>query len=71
MLYKLDFTVEYDETMAQQGLLGIWAEEANAALGAKSARGIGSKTAKSCEFAELVLLRLAGMAGFPAAWQRG
>jgi muconolactone delta-isomerase len=37
MLYKLDFTVEYDETMAQQGLLGIWAEEANAALGAKSA----------------------------------
>ena len=37
MLYKLDFTVEYDETIAQQGLLGIWAEEANAALGAKSA----------------------------------
>lgn len=37
MLYKLDFTVEYDETMAQQGLLGVWAEEANAALGAKSA----------------------------------
>ena len=37
MLYKLDLTVEYDETMAQQGLLGIWAEEANAALGAKSA----------------------------------
>ncbi len=37
MLYKLDFTVEYDDTMAQQGLLGVWAEEANAALGAKSA----------------------------------
>lgn len=37
MLFKLDFTVEYDETMAQQGLLGIWAEEANAALEAKSA----------------------------------
>jgi len=36
MLYRLDFTVEYDETMAQQGLLGVWAEEANAALGAKS-----------------------------------
>jgi muconolactone delta-isomerase len=34
---RLDFTVEYDETMAQQGLLGVWAEEANAALGAKSA----------------------------------
>lgn len=37
MLYKLDFTVEYDATMAQQGLLGIWGEEAEAALGAKSA----------------------------------
>ena len=37
MLFKLDFTVEYNETMAQQGLLGIWAEEANAALEAKSA----------------------------------
>lgn len=37
MLYKLDFTVEYDDAMAQQGLLGVWAEEANAALGAKSA----------------------------------
>ena len=37
MLYRLDFTVEYDSTMQQQGLLGIWAEEADAALGAKSA----------------------------------
>lgn len=37
MLYRLDFTVEYNENMAQQGLLGVWAEEANAALGAKSA----------------------------------
>lgn len=37
MLYRLDFTVEYDSTMAQQGLLGVWAEEADAALGAKSA----------------------------------
>lgn len=37
MLYRVDFTVEYDDAMAQQGLLGIWAEEANAALGAKSA----------------------------------
>ena len=37
MLYRLDFTVEYDATMAQQGLLGVWAEEAEAALGAKSA----------------------------------
>ena len=41
MLYKLDFTVEYDDTMAQQGLLGVWAEEANAALGAKSAGVVG------------------------------
>lgn len=37
MLYRLDFTVEYDSTMQQQGLLGVWAEEADAALGAKSA----------------------------------
>ncbi|WP_298934523.1 muconolactone Delta-isomerase family protein [uncultured Ruegeria sp.] len=37
MLYKLDFTVEYDSTMAQQGLLGVWEEEAEAALGAKDA----------------------------------
>lgn len=37
MLFRLDFTVEYDATMQQQGLLGIWAEEADAALGAKSA----------------------------------
>ncbi len=37
MLYLLNFTVEYDATMAQQGLLGVWAEEAEAALGAKSA----------------------------------
>lgn len=36
MLYRLDFTVEYDSTMQQQGLLGVWAEEAEAALGAKS-----------------------------------
>ena len=37
MLFRLDFAVEYDATMQQQGLLGIWAEEADAALGAKSA----------------------------------
>lgn len=37
MLFRLDFTVEYDGTMQQQGLLGVWAEEADAALGAKSA----------------------------------
>ncbi|WP_299297872.1 muconolactone Delta-isomerase family protein [uncultured Tateyamaria sp.] len=37
MLYRLDFTVEYDSTMQQQGLLGVWAQEAEAALGAKSA----------------------------------
>ena len=37
MLYRLDFTVEYDSTMQQQGHLGVWAEEAEAALGAKSA----------------------------------
>ncbi|MEM0990017.1 MAG: muconolactone Delta-isomerase family protein [Pseudomonadota bacterium] len=37
MLYRLDFTVEYDASMGQQDLFNIWAEEAEAALGAKSA----------------------------------
>ncbi|SCZ73116.1 muconolactone D-isomerase [Epibacterium ulvae] len=37
MLYRLDFVVEYDSSMQQQGLLGVWAEEAEAALGAKHA----------------------------------
>ncbi len=37
MLYKLDFTVNYDGQMGQQGLFEIWAEEADAALGAKKA----------------------------------
>lgn len=37
MLYQLNFNVQYDATLQQQGLLGIWAEEADAALGAKSA----------------------------------
>ncbi|WP_282078610.1 muconolactone Delta-isomerase family protein [Epibacterium ulvae] len=37
MLYRLDFVVEYDSSMQQQGLLGVWAEEAEAALGAKDA----------------------------------
>ncbi len=37
MLYKLDFTVEYDAQMGQQGLFEIWAVEADAALGAKKA----------------------------------
>ncbi len=38
MLYRLDFTVKYDATMQQQGLLGVWAEEAAAALSVKSRR---------------------------------
>ena len=37
MLYRLDFTVEYSAEMGQQGLFSIWAEEAEAALGAKQA----------------------------------
>ncbi len=39
MLYHLDFQVEYSANMTQQDLFTIWAEEANAALGAK-AKGI-------------------------------
>ena len=37
MLFHLDFHVEYPAGMAQQDLLTIWAEEADAALGAKQA----------------------------------
>ncbi|MGB5862704.1 MAG: muconolactone Delta-isomerase family protein [Sulfitobacter sp.] len=37
MLYRVDFTIEYDTTLEQQGLFGIWAEETDAALGAKDA----------------------------------
>lgn len=37
MLYRVDFTVEYDSDMGQQGLFGIWAEEAETAIGAKAA----------------------------------
>lgn len=37
MLYHLDFYVEYPAQMSQQDLFAIWAEEADAALGAKQA----------------------------------
>lgn len=37
MLYLLDFHVEYPATMTQKELFAIWAREADAALGAKSA----------------------------------
>ncbi len=37
MLYHLDFQVEYSATMSQQDLFKIWAEETDAALGAKAA----------------------------------
>ncbi|ELS02639.1 muconolactone delta-isomerase [Xenococcus sp. PCC 7305] len=37
MLYHLDFQVEYSDTMSQQDLFAIWAEEADVALGAKEA----------------------------------
>lgn len=37
MLFLLDFNVEYPAAMSQQELFTIWAEEANAALGAKEA----------------------------------
>ncbi len=35
MLYHLDFQIEYSVSMSQQDLFTIWAEEADAALGAK------------------------------------
>jgi muconolactone delta-isomerase len=37
MLYHLDFHIEYAAGMSQQELFQIWAEEAEAALGAKKA----------------------------------
>lgn len=37
MLFFLDFQVEYAADMTQKDLFTIWAEEANAALGAKEA----------------------------------
>ncbi len=37
MLYLLDFHIEYPATMTQKDLFAIWAREADAALGAKSA----------------------------------
>jgi muconolactone D-isomerase len=40
MLYHLDFRVEYPATMTQKDLFGIWAKEADAALGAKEAGAV-------------------------------
>ena len=37
MLFHLDFHVEYPASMSQKELFAIWAEEADAALGAKQA----------------------------------
>jgi muconolactone delta-isomerase len=37
MLYMVDFHVEYPATMSQKDLFTIWAQEADAALGAKKA----------------------------------
>lgn len=37
MLYHLAFTVEYAADQSQQDLFAVWAEEADAALGAKGA----------------------------------
>ncbi len=37
MLFHLDFNVEYSAEMSQNDLFAIWAEEADAALGAKDA----------------------------------
>ncbi|GMG82995.1 hypothetical protein LNKW23_22080 [Paralimibaculum aggregatum] len=40
MLYHLAFTVEYAAGQSQQDLFRIWAEEADAALGAKAAGAV-------------------------------
>ncbi len=40
MLFHLDFKVEYGADQSQQDLFKIWAEEADAALGAKAAGAV-------------------------------
>jgi len=40
MLYLLDFQVEYPTTMSQKELFAIWAQEADAAIGAKKAGAV-------------------------------
>ena len=40
MLYHLAFTVEYADSQSQQDLFRIWADEADAALGAKAAGAV-------------------------------
>jgi muconolactone D-isomerase len=40
MLYLLDFHVEYPSTMSQKELFTIWAQEADAAIGAKKAGAV-------------------------------
>ena len=40
MLFHVEFRVEYPATMSQQDLFKIWAEEADAALGAKAAGAV-------------------------------
>ncbi|MEM7179035.1 MAG: muconolactone Delta-isomerase family protein [Pseudomonadota bacterium] len=40
MLYHLAFTVEYGAAQSQQDLFSVWAEEADAALGAKEAGAV-------------------------------
>jgi muconolactone delta-isomerase len=40
MLYLLDFRVEYPAAMSQKDLFVIWAEEAEAAIGAKKAGAV-------------------------------
>ncbi|MEL6478774.1 MAG: muconolactone Delta-isomerase family protein [Pseudomonadota bacterium] len=40
MLYHLAFKVEYGAAQGQQDLFSVWAEEADAALGAKAAGAV-------------------------------
>jgi muconolactone delta-isomerase len=40
MLFFLDFQVEYPESMSQKQLFALWAREADAALGAKTAGAV-------------------------------
>ena len=55
MLYQLNFNVEYDASMQQQGLLGVWAEEADAALGAKSAGVVKGSMTDALKFLQAAM----------------
>ena len=58
MLFHLDFKVEYSANMKQSDLFDIWAEEAEAAIGAKEAGIVAIAKVESMEMLDQILLDL-------------